>query len=61
MRGAQDRITASLLVWFHNEMNRNEVPSTFELDNEASAQAFLNQLKFTNIQLTTHEPATTTI
>ena len=58
MRGAQDRITASLLIWFHNEMSRNEVCLTFDLDNERYAQEFLDQLKFTNIQLT-HESTRT--
>lgn len=44
MRGAQDKITASLLDWFDQEMSRHGLPENFDVHNEDVAQRVLSNL-----------------
>ena len=44
MRGAQDRILSSLLVWFDKAMTEKGMLTHFDLTNEAIAQEFLDKL-----------------
>lgn len=61
MRGAQDRITAHLLVWFHRQLKQNSVPVHFELQNEQRAQDLLNQLNTCNLTINLNDPHVPTI